>query len=159
MRHWKVRQVTQGHESTVRLLFLGLLTHTLSLTNLLFHHFQYYHCMVFWLWIPMTSWTHFELSTANPGAPALTEIFSWLKVLILQFSSVAQLCLTLCNPMNWIMLGFPVHHQLPEPAQTHILCVSDAIQPSHPLLSLSPAFNLSQRQGLFQWMGSSHQVS
>ena len=61
-----------------------------------------------------------------------------------QFSSVAQLCLTLCDPMDCSTPGFPIHHQLPKPAQTHIHCVVDAIQPSHPLSSPSPpAFNLS----------------
>ena len=56
--------------------------------------------------------------------------------------------------------GFPVHHQLPELAQTHVHQVSDAIQPSHPLLSPSPpAFNLSEHQGLFQWVSSSHQMA
>ena len=66
-------------------------------------------------------------------------------------SSVAQSCLILCNPMDCNTPGFPVHHQLPEPAQTHIHQVSDAIQPSPPLLSPSPpAFSLSQHQGLFQ---------
>ena len=55
--------------------------------------------------------------------------------------------------------GFPVHHQLPEPTQTHVHRISDAIQPSHPLLSHSPpAFNLSQNQGLFQRVSSSHQT-
>ena len=55
--------------------------------------------------------------------------------------------------------GLPVHHQLPEPAQTHVHWVTDAIQPSYPLLSPSPrAFNLSQHQGLYQWISSSHQV-
>ena len=68
-----------------------------------------------------------------------------------QFSSVAQSCLTLCNPMDCSMPGLPVHHQLSEPAQTHVHQVSDAIQPSHPLSSASPpALNLSQHQGLFQ---------
>ena len=61
----------------------------------------------------------------------------------LQFSSVAQLCPTLCDPMDCSKPGFPVHHQLPELAQTHVHWVSDAIQPSHPLLSPSPTFNLS----------------
>ena len=56
-----------------------------------------------------------------------------------QFSSVAQWCLTHCNPMNCSMPGLPVYHQLPEFAQTHVHWVSDAIQPSHPLSSLSPA--------------------
>ena len=61
-----------------------------------------------------------------------------------RFSSVAQSCLTLCDPMDCSMPGFPVHHQLPELAQTHVHRVSDAIQPSHPLSSPSPpAFNLS----------------
>ena len=53
--------------------------------------------------------------------------------------------------------GFPVHHQLPEPTQTHVHCIGDAIQPSHPLASPSPAFNLSQHQGLFKWVSSSPQ--
>ena len=76
------------------------------------------------------------------------------------FSSLAQLCSTLCNPMDCSTWGFPVHHQLPELAQTHIYRVSDAIQPSHPLSSPSPpAFNLSQHQGLFKWVSSSHQVA
>ena len=55
--------------------------------------------------------------------------------------------------------GFPVHHQLPELAQTRVHRVSDAIQPSHPLSSPSPVFNLSQHQGLFQWVSSFHQVA
>ena len=77
-----------------------------------------------------------------------------------QFSSVAQLCPPLCNPMDWSTPGFPVQHQLPELVQTHIHWVGDAIQPSHPLSSPSPpAFNLSQHQGLFQWVSSSHQVA
>ena len=72
-------------------------------------------------------------------------------------SSVAQSRLTLCNPMD---CGFPFHHQLPEPTQTHVHHVSDGIQPSHHLLSPSPpAFNLSQHQGLIQWVGSLHQVT
>ena len=66
------------------------------------------------------------------------------------FSSVVQSCPTLCDPMDCSMPGFPVHNQLPEPTQTHVHGVSDAIQPSHPLLSPSPpTFNLSQHQGLF----------
>ena len=66
----------------------------------------------------------------------------------------------LCDPMDCSMPGFPVHHQLQELAQTHVHWVGDAIQPSHPLLLPSPpAFNLSQHQGLFQWVSSSHQVA
>ena len=68
-----------------------------------------------------------------------------------QFSSVAQSCLTLCDPMNCSTPGLPVHHQLPEFTQTHVHQVGDVIQPSHHLLSPSlPALDLSQHQGLFQ---------
>ena len=73
-----------------------------------------------------------------------------------QFSSVAQSCLLLCDPMDCSMPGLPVHHQISEFTQTHSHRVGDAIQPSHPLSSPSlPAFNLSQHQGLFQWVSSS----
>ena len=82
------------------------------------------------------------------------------KVSSVQFSSVAQSYPTLCDPMNCSTPGLPVHHQLPESTQTHVHWVSDAIQPSHPLLSPShPALKLSQHQGLFQWVSSSHQVA
>ena len=68
-----------------------------------------------------------------------------------RFSSVAQSCLTLCNSTDCSTPGFPVHHQLLEPIQTHVHHIGDATQPSHPLLSPSPpTFNLSQHQGLFQ---------
>ena len=78
----------------------------------------------------------------------------------IQFSSVAQLCLTLCDPMNCSTPGLLVHHRLLESTQTHVHWVGDAIQPSHPLSSPSPpAFNLSQDQGLFQWVSFSHQVA
>ena len=77
-----------------------------------------------------------------------------------QFSSVAQLCPTLCDPMNCSTPGLPVHHQLPEFTQTHIHRVGDAIQPSHPLSPPSPpAPNPSQHQSLFQWVNSSHEVA
>ena len=77
-----------------------------------------------------------------------------------QFSSVTQWCPTLCDPMNCSMPGLPVHHQLPEFTQTHVHWVDDAIQQPHPLSSPSlPALNLSQHQGLFQWVSSSHQVA
>src|SRR5574341_233762 len=67
----------------------------------------------------------------------------------MQFSSVAQPCMTLCDPMNHSTPGFPVHHQLPEFIQTHVHRVGDAIQPYYPLSSPSPpALNLSQHQGL-----------
>ena len=78
----------------------------------------------------------------------------------LQFSSVTQLCPTLCDPMNCSTPSLPVHHQLLEFTQTHVHRVSDAIQPSHPLSSPSPpAPNPSQRQGIFQSVNSSHEVA
>ena len=77
-----------------------------------------------------------------------------------QFNSVAQLCPTLCDPMNRSTPGLPVHHPLPEFTQTHVHRVSDAIQPSHPLLSPSPpAPNPSQHQRLFPWVNSLHEVA
>ena len=77
-----------------------------------------------------------------------------------QFSSVAQSCLTLCDPMDCRMPGLPVHHRLLESTQTHVHWVSDGIQPSHPLSPpFSPIFNLSQYQGLFKWVSFSHQVA
>ena len=78
----------------------------------------------------------------------------------IQFSSVAQSCLTLCDPMDHSMPGLPVHHQLPDFIQIHVHWVGEDIQPSHPLLSPPPpAFSLSQHQGLFQWVSSSHQLT
>ena len=74
-------------------------------------------------------------------------------------SSVTQLCPTLCNPMDCSTPGLSVHHQLLEFTQAHVHWVGDAIQLSHPLSSPSPAFNLSQHQGLFKWVSSSHQVA
>ena len=99
--------------------------------------------------------------------PHKTEFKSWLSTspsrkwrTCYQFSSIAQSCLILCDPMDYSTPGFPVYHQLPEFAQTQVHLVGDAIHPSHPLLSPSPpAFNLSQHQGLFQWVSSLHQVA
>ena len=78
----------------------------------------------------------------------------------IQFSSVAQSCLTLCNHVDCSTPGLPIHYQLPEFAQTHVHRVGDVLQPSHPLSSPSPpAFSLSYHQGVFQWVSSSHQVA
>ena len=83
--------------------------------------------------------------------------FSTFRV---QFSSVTQSCLTLCDPMNCSIPGLPVHHQLLEFTQTHVHWVNEAIQASHPLSSPSPpAPNPSQHQGLYQWVNSSHQLA
>ena len=81
-------------------------------------------------------------------------------LLVLQFSSVAQSCLTLCNPMNCSTPGLPVHHKLPESTQIHVHWIRDAIHPSYALSSpFPPALNLSQSQGLLQWVSSSHQIA
>ena len=77
-----------------------------------------------------------------------------------QFSSVAQPCPTLCDPMDCSMPGLPVHHQLPEFTQTHVHWVGDVIQLSYPLSSPSPpTFNIFQHQGLFKWVSSSHKMA
>ena len=78
----------------------------------------------------------------------------------IQFSSLAQSCPTLCDPMNSSTPGLPVHHHPPEFTQTHVHRVSDAIQPSHPLSSPSPPAPIpSQHHSLFQWVNSSHEVA
>ena len=89
----------------------------------------------------------------NSRRTATSASLTTLKPLTMsvQFSSVAQSSLTLWDPMDCSTPGFSVYHQLPELAQTHVHRVSEAIQPSHPLLSPSPpAFNLAQHQGLFK---------
>ena len=86
-----------------------------------------------------------------------TKTCTWISH---QLSLVTQSCPTLCDPMDYSKPGFPVHHQLPELAQTHVHWADDAIQQSHPLSSPSPpAFNLSQPRGLCQWISSYHQMA
>ena len=84
-----------------------------------------------------------------------------LRIASVEFSSVQSLSqVQLCDPMDCSTPGLPIHYQLTEFIQTHVHWVSDAIQPSHPLLSpSSPTFNLSQHQDLFQWVSSLHQVA
>ena len=96
---------------------------------------------------------HFSLSCigVGNGNPLQCSCLENQPCDSVQFSSVAQSCLTLCNPMNRSTPGLPVHHQPPEFTQTHIHRVGDAIQPSHPLSSPSPpAPSPSQHQSLFQ---------
>ena len=78
------------------------------------------------------------------------NMYDPIIVSLIQFSSVTQSCPTLYNPVNHIMPGLPVYHQLPESTPTHVHRVGDAIKPSHPLSSPSPALNLSQHHGLFK---------
>ena len=92
--------------------------------------------------------------------PYWIKDISFWPHLTFQFSSVAQSCLTLYDPINRNTPGFPVHHQLRKFTQTHVHRVSDAIQPSHPLSSPAPPVpNPSQHQSLFQWVNSSHEVA
>ena len=106
-----------------------------------------------WLWL--RSWTPYAKFRLK-----LKKVGKTTKPFRYQFSSVAQSCPTLCDPMNRSMPGLPVQHKLLEFTQTHVHRVSDAIQPSHPMLSPSPlAPNPSQHQSLFQWVNSSHEVA
>ena len=100
----------------------------------------------------LSQWCHPEISCSVAPFSSCPQPFPLSGCF--QFSSVAQSCLTLCNPMDCSTPGFPVHHQPPELTQTHVHQVGDAIQPSHPLSSSSPSFNPSQHQGLFQWVSS-----
>ena len=100
----------------------------------------------------------------TPGNLYFYKTYSWYESSIIlfsvQFSSITQLCPTLCDPKDSSTPGLPVHHQLLEPTQTDVHRVGDAIQPSHPLSSPSPpAPNPSQHQSLFQWVSSSHEVA
>ena len=117
-----------------------------------FHHLQSFTSTSF-------SWWHLSLSEHKLSIHLLTHLssFSFPQT----FSSVQSLSrVQLCDYMNHSMPDFPVHHQLPEFTQTHAHWVSDAIQPSHPLSSPPPlALNLSQHQGLFQWVNFSHEVA
>ena len=113
----------------------------------------------------LSTWHHCYYWVWPPGLGSVCQ-FLYHKVTLfpsfvsIQFSSVQSLSLTVSNPMDYSTLGFPVHHQLPELALTHVHWVCDAIQPSHILSSPSPpTFNLSQHQGLYQWVSSSHQVA
>ena len=113
----------------------------------------------YWSRLPLPSPGDLANPGTGPTSPALAVGFFTTEPPV-QFSSVTQSCLTLCDPRNCSTQGFPVHHQLPELSQTHVHPIGDAIQPSHPLLSPSPpAFSLSQHQGLLQLVSSFHQVA
>ena len=102
----------------------------------------------------------FPRDLPDPGIKPTSLSHQGIPYYIIQFSSVAQSCPTLCDPMDCNTPGLPVHHQLPEFTQTHVHWVGDAIQPSHPLSFPSPpAPNPSQHQSLFQWVNSSHEVA
>ena len=91
--------------------------------------------------------------------PAVFQSVITIFILCWCCCTFAKSCPTLCDPMDCRTPGSSVLHYLPEFAQTYVHWVSDAIQPSRLLLAPSPAFNLSEHQGLFQWVSSSHQVA
>ena len=112
------------------------------------------------LWLYNLSGKLASWMVTQPGFSKQPHTGNGLSDSIPIVSSVTQSCPTLSDPMNCSMPGLPVHHRLPEFTQTHVHRVSDAIQPSHPLLSPSPpAPNPSQHQSLFQWVNSSHEVA
>ena len=114
----------------------------------------------YWTGLPFPSPGDLPDPGIKPGSPVLQADCLPSEPPRSPFSSVAQSCLTVCNPMDCSMPGLPVHYQLPEFTQTHVHRISDAIQPSHLLSSASPpTFNLSQHEGLFQRVSSSHQVA
>ena len=115
-----------------------------------------------WLCPPLGDLPDLGTELASPVSYTVGRFFThWgtCEALSFLFSSVTQLCSTLCDPMDCSMPGFPVHHQLLELAQTHVHQVTDAIQPSHPLSSPSPVFTAFQHKVLFQWFSSSHQLA
>ena len=112
----------------------------------------------FLLWVRCSAWISDFDSNLYPVICSL-YLFPCSPFHGVQFSSVAQSCPTLCDPIDCSTPGLPVHHQLPQFTEAHVHGVSDAIQPSHPLPSPSPAVNLFQHQGLFKLVSSSHQVA
>ena len=147
--------------------FIGmLLSQTLHLSRLCLNIFSVQFSSVHLLspvWLFGTPWTaarQASLSITNSlSLPKFMSIES-VQLSSVSVSSVIHSCPTLGNPMSRSTPGLPIHHQLPEFTQIHVHWVSDAIQSSHPLSSPSPpALNLSQHQGLFKWVSSSHQVA
>ena len=106
----------------------------------------------------IAAWQRKDRNQLTFKSSKLMMDFHWLPLFLVQFSS--SVMSDSLRPMDYSTPGLPVHHQLPEFIQTHVHWVGDATQPSHPLSSPSPpALNLSQHQGLFQWVSSLHQVA
>ena len=104
--------------------------------------------------------SHLDLIISLNEQPFMSSVRILLLHICCCCCSLTQSRSSLCDPTDCNSLGFPVFHHLLELAQTHVHWVSDAMQPSRPLSSPSPpAFNLSQHQGLFQWVSSLHQVA
>ena len=131
------------------------------------------HSLSWFLWAPVhhACWVSAQGLRLKSGCPqgyvpfwrlwgaAFSSFIQIVGRIHFPISSFAQSCPILCDPMDCSIPGFPVPQQLPELAQTHVHQVSDAVQPSHPLSSPSPAFSLCQHQGLFQEVSSSYQVT
>ena len=143
-----------------RLLLLWISLWALLILNpigfgLLCFHYHLFLCIFFYFLFISSVISWLFISTLF-----ILHIFVFLIFFPVQFSSVAQSCLTICNPMNHSTPGLPVHHRFLEFTQTHVHRVGNAIKPSHPLSSASPpAPNPSQHQGLYQWVNSSHEVA
>ena len=128
-------------------------------------------CCSFWLNVRSLrgiSWSLYGVNQKKEQMLEFTYLHDVFKIYLqypfpstsVQFSSLAQSCPALCDPMNCSTPGLPVHHQFSELTQTHDHWVGDAIHPSHPLSPPSPpALNLSPHQGLFQWVSSLHRVA
>ena len=138
------------------MIFLRVLEGPLLHENIGWTHPVYnFNCYQFILFLDNFYWRVVDLQCASFKCTQSESVISSV-----QFSSVAQSCPTLCDPMDCGMPGYPVHHQLPKLAQTYVHQVSDAIQPSHLLSSPSPpAFNVSQHHDLFQWVSTLHHVA
>ena len=155
---WYIKcQINTGYYSILTTRAFCYLQYTFSFLPQNFHTHDSY--------LPALLWVHpFKINGILSGGPFLIHLHSGLSVfrcVPLQFISVTQSCLTLCDPMNRSMPGLPVPHQLPESTQTYVHCVGDTIQTYHPLSSPSPpALNLSHHQGgLFKWVNSPHEVA
>ena len=143
--------------SILKLMTLGLIICNLFLSSTAGPPSQASPCLWLWLLGPSYSLLIPRDHVQWYASMCIIHIPPWPSV---QFSSVAQSCLTLCDPMNRSTPCLPVHHQLLEFTQTHVHWVGDATQPSHPPSSPSPpAPNPSQQQGLFQWVNYSHEVA
>ena len=108
-----------------------------------------------WVAYPFSRGSSWSRNQTGVSWIAHTFFTNW----VMRETPVAKSSPTLHDSMDCIPPGFPVPHHLPDFAQVHVHCIGDAIQPSHPLLPPSPAFSLSQHQGLFQWVNSSHEVA
>ena len=160
-------------EKQTSMLLCDTQSQILSLCSEIFQWQTFYYPWVLWEPLGIANQSSANLQRNTPGLCIVNITFSPVNHFLSgrtgqiatvahmhQFSSLAQSCLNLCNPMNCSTPGLPVHHHLPEFTQTHVHRVHDAIQPSHPWSSPSPpAPNPSQNQSLFQRINASHEMA